>query len=141
MQHGDIKWYSNIRGQQYNSSKLTAVNKQCNASQCSGSIGKGADPHPDSAPFFDYLQDANKKKKISKFLCLFLFEGKSTSFFNEKNPKKLQYSRKSRFFFFFCLLMEGYADPDPADQKSMRIRIRIQNTAVEYRVPVSTIEQ
>ncbi len=65
-------------------------------------FSKGADPHPDPAPFFGDLQDANKKKVFLQVFMLFLFEGKSTSFFKEKNQKKLQYSRNQGFSSFFA---------------------------------------
>jgi len=46
------------------------------------------DSYKDSAIFVN-LQDANKKRFLKKrFLCLFLFEGTFTSFFNDKKYKR-----------------------------------------------------
>ena len=58
----------------------------------SPSLTNGMDLDPDSykdSAIFVNLQDANKKRFLKKrFLCLFLFEGTFTSFFNDKKYKR-----------------------------------------------------
>jgi hypothetical protein len=65
----------------------------------------GTDPDPDPALFVSDLQDAKKKEFFLGF-CLLLFEGTFTSVFTEKSHKEVTKQWKSRFFFYFCLMME-----------------------------------
>ncbi len=52
---------------------------------------------------FSSMTLANKKKFFSKFLCLFLFEGTLTSFFEDKKVvKKSQNIRNQGFSSFFA---------------------------------------
>jgi hypothetical protein len=51
-------------------------------------FGVDPDADPDPAIFANDLQDANKKLNLNKFFCFLLFEGKFTSSFKDKKPKR-----------------------------------------------------
>ncbi len=72
---------------------------------------------PDPAIFISDLQDAKKKKKFTKFLCLFLFEGTFTVYNSSKIKKIIKKSQNSRNQdFFYCF----------AHTNKFRIQMRIQ---------------
>jgi hypothetical protein len=65
-----------------------------------------ADLHP--ATLVNDLQEANKKLILFiKFFCLLLFEGTFTSFSKIKSVKEVKKQEESKFFFLFCLIIEG----------------------------------
>jgi hypothetical protein len=68
------------------------------------------DPDVDSDPaiFGIDIQDINRKVIFSyKFFCLLFFEGTFTSFSKIKSVKEVKKQEESKFFFLFCLIIEG----------------------------------
>jgi hypothetical protein len=94
--------------------------------QCSRSMtfwyGSGCGPASDPALFVSYLQDANKNKIFSQFLCVFLFESYVHLHYSLKIKihKETKNSKKSRFF-IILLLVDG------------RIWSRIRTNILRYR--------
>jgi hypothetical protein len=69
---------------------------------------------PDPAFFIIDLQDANKKLIFLKeFFCILLFEGTFTSFSKTKRQKEVIKQEKSRYFYYFCLMIEGSGSRRP----------------------------
>jgi hypothetical protein len=74
--------------------------------QCSGSMTFWCGPDPS---FFHHWPSRYQQKTnfFQKFFCIVLFEGTFTSFFKDKKSKEVKKLYKSRFFYNFCLKIEG----------------------------------
>jgi hypothetical protein len=100
------------------------------------------DSEPDPAIFVIDLQDNNKKLILKKYVCLLLFEGTFTSFFNDKKSKRSHKTVAIKVFLTIFLKMEGSGSisltkgygSGSRRPKNIRIRIRIQirNTGKYY---------
>jgi hypothetical protein len=108
--------------------------------QCSGSISKGADSHPDPSPFFGDLQGANKKKFSPSFYA-YSFLKVNLQHSSKKKTRKNYNTAEIKVFLYFLLIDERIrgsgssrpkinADPDSDPQHCRGLP-----------VPVSTIEQ
>ncbi len=119
---------------------MNRIPHQCCGSMtfwCGSGSGSGSadpclwliDPDSDPAIFVIDLQDTNKKLILKKS---FLFNVYLHLFSKIKSQKEVTKQQESRFFIFFCLMIEGSGSRRPKNIwiPRIRIRVRIRNTVL-----------